>query len=1018
MARVVAKPQAPVRRWRVKRWLLLAAVVLLVWFAPALVAHSPLRNWLLGRALARLGTAECGGASLGWLVPIVLRDVTVRDVSGQTVLSVPKFTSDRTLLGLLFDRANLGTFRLEQPLLEARFIGDSSNLEKLAQPMLAPAPGTERGEARSFVLEINDGRIRWIDDDHKAQWQLQPMNGSIKLAPGTREPATISLRAVVAGNNAAPGNEPAPGKLEIDVTAVREGGETNAEAKIKGEAKITLAQLPSQMLNPLLRRFEPGAQLAGRVQGQWSHRWTHSSDGVSSQGEGRLDAADITLAGPWRGGEHLRLKKVAFPCRLATVDRRLHIAQAELSCDLGKVSLRGGIDLDKNLAGWLEEPGWSLAVEADLAQLANQLPQTIQLRPGTRCTDGRLSLSCESLARADGAAWEGNLTTTALRGVRNGQPLVWPEPLTLDFRVRRHKHIQIDHLRCESRFLRVAGSGTLDDFSLQADLDLEKLAEPVSQFVDLGPWRPSGQGKAQLTLRVSAKDQVQLSAAANIQNLRLGPVLEPSFELRAAGVWRRDQDRLGFTEVFVKCHTLTAHSVNLQIHAPPDRALGVTGKATVQGDVGRLRNWLRDPAQPPEPLSGTFIGQVEWLPAGDRLQGQIDVTCSDLIVGPPASPTWREPRLRAISQLRYIQAADQLLIDKLQIDASALACSAVGKIDALGGRQHLELAGKLHYDLQKLEPMLRPYLGQDVKAVGKDSRPFRLSGPLAGPDAGVQLAVKSQPLGTLDQLSGDAALHWNSLRAYGADLGPAELRASLKQGWLHLVPIDTTLNGGKLKLEPWLRLSPLEARLAKGSIIDKAHLTPAMCAGALAYALPPLANVAKAEGHLSLELDGAQVFPNDLGKSNVLGRITLHGAHVAPSPLIVELGQLLKATPPTVRVKEQPIVFHFAEGKVHHRDLELMFPDLSVRTSGWVGLDGTLKLLAEMPVPPRWLPQGRLGTALAKQTVRLPLTGTLDRPRLDQAAVRAALADLARQTAGTAIEKEFQDRLKKIFGPK
>ena len=114
---------SPTRR-RGRRWLVrLAAVGLLltlaVWFAPVVVAKTGLRQVVLARVFADLdGTVAAGGASLGWLSQVELRDVTVTDPSGLTVLRAERVTSSRTLLALALDRSDLGTFTVERPVLE------------------------------------------------------------------------------------------------------------------------------------------------------------------------------------------------------------------------------------------------------------------------------------------------------------------------------------------------------------------------------------------------------------------------------------------------------------------------------------------------------------------------------------------------------------------------------------------------------------------------------------------------------------------------------------------------------------------------------------------------------------------------------------------------------------------------------------------------------------------------------------------------------------------------------------
>ncbi len=79
-------------------------------------------------------------------------------------------------------------------------------------------------------------------------------------------------------------------------------------------------------------------------------------------------------------------------------------------------------------------------------------------------------------------------------------------------------------------------------------------------------------------------------------------------------------------------------------------------------------------------------------------------------------------------------------------------------------------------------------------------------------------------------------------------------------------------------------------------------------------------------------------------------------------------------------------------------------------------MDGTLILVAEMPVPPRWLVNNPLAATLAKQTVRLPIGGTIDHPRLDPQALQAANAEFLRNAASDALRQGLDGQLMKFLG--
>jgi hypothetical protein len=101
---------------------------------------------------------------------------------------------------------------------------------------------------------------------------------------------------------------------------------------------------------------------------------------------------------------------------------------------------------------------------------------------------------------------------------------------------------------------------------------------------------------------------------------------------------------------------------------------------------------------------------------------------------------------------------------------------------------------------------------------------------------------------------------------------------------------------------------------------------------------------------------------------------------------------------------------------VYHKDLELIFPDITIRSSGSVGVsDQSLDIMVQMPVPPKWQAGNTmLSQAMKNQTISVPLRGTLAKPTLDQ----KILADLTRQFMQKAAGNVIEGELNRLFGPK
>ncbi|OHB85765.1 MAG: hypothetical protein A2V98_23275 [Planctomycetes bacterium RBG_16_64_12] len=106
------------------------------------------------------------------------------------------------------------------------------------------------------------------------------------------------------------------------------------------------------------------------------------------------------------------------------------------------------------------------------------------------------------------------------------------------------------------------------------------------------------------------------------------------------------------------------------------------------------------------------------------------------------------------------------------------------------------------------------------------------------------------------------------------------------------------------------------------------------------------------------------------------------------------------------------------DGRVYHKDLEFVFPDLVIRTYGSVGLDQSLAITAEMPIPPKWLGNDALvNSALRDQLMRVPIGGTLSKPKIDQKALDRLSQQFLQKAARNVLEDGLNRGFERLFGP-
>ncbi|MGE3803689.1 MAG: hypothetical protein AB7K24_03335 [Gemmataceae bacterium] len=577
-----------------------------------------------------------------------------------------------------------------------------------------------------------------------------------------------------------------------------------------------------------------------------------------------------------------------------------------------------------------------------------------------------------------------------------------------------------------------------------------KLLEPVDPFAavplfctfrargDLAAWkqrlRPwtaalddmqlSGAGELTGILRRGANSYKVEDGLFTVNNLRVRAfdmvVAEPTAEARLNATWQDGQLVLEKSEL--NTPTVSAKELQARLQFPVNAPMTCTGKTTLAGDVQRVLRLLQPATL--TPLTGNVNGTLAWQWTGP-LELQLDLTGNNLVYGPRNQPTWQEAKPHLVCFASYDAVADALTLRRLEVQSSMAGCIGQGRIDKLSTRCDLNLTGQLQYDMAQVNKYLQPRLGNQVTLVGKDARPFRLEGSLAAAHSvspsNAPRVVLGPPNSKLPpaagmNLRGDASLALQSATIYGFQLGALTADAHLEDGWIRFKPIASTLNQGKLNVTPSVRLEPTEVYLAQGRILERVRITPEMLAGGLGFVAPALANALEPQGSFTVDLDDGRVPLDNVNATTLAGKLSVHQLQVNSSPLIGELGRLLNL-PGTVQVKPESVVpFRVTNGRVFHDNLELLFGNVVVKTSGSVGLDGTLALTASVPIPKHMLGSGVAATALAKRTVNVPIRGTLERPKLDERAFLQETQKLIRDSARDVLREEAEKGLQRLFG--
>lgn len=1127
------------------RWLLmvLGGLVGLVWLAPIVVAKSPLLSWVVARLTADVhGRVRVETASLGWFSPVEMSGVEICDENGQPVVEVSKLTGERWLTGLLWNASNLGRFRAEKPKLTLVLRDDGSNLEDVLRAYLydeepgaatdAPTPA-EPAQAADFEVQIVDGQVLVNDPRTQQSWLIQNFQFNVSVPADPSRPTLLATAGVVA-------DPQRPGRFEGGLW-IRQGEGKPDALTLKTE------HLPLALLRPVLSRFVPGTRLDGRLSSDLQCQGADLSKLESVTVQGQANAEGFVLAGPQLGNDQLALRQLQMTCQLAWQESRLQVGRLVVESDLGGASAAGVLDLgtkgNTQLLGKLPDQPFEVHGQLDLARLAAMLPETLHLRQETRVTSGQLQLSLASRPGPEGMTWQGHLDASNLTAENQGQRLAWPQPILVNLAARESAAgLVVDSLHCESEFLKIDGSGTSEEFSVTANLDLNRLVGQLQGVVDFGRlqlagdgwakfhWRqPLGQdfvadGQLQVqNFRLAAPDRtpwiedrlwagVTASGRTDFSvNTRLGKVVleatagddrlearlvqpiadffgggawpvavrssgelarllprmspwfsidgmqiagrydlqgqitrragslyvsgskltvdqlqlhtagwniqDPHVELTVDGGWDQTRQRVDLKSAGLASTGLVAQTQGLVLAWPETGKAELAGTVAYQGQLDRLQSWLVDPSQPATwRVGGQLTGTLEFQPSAAGFAARADASIANLVAANSTGQQFQEPQVRLVGRGNYQRQNGVFIVEQAELASATLGAVGGGQYVTSDTASTLQADGKIQYDLEKLSALMRSYLGDGIYAAGRGASPVAYRGPIAC-SAG----------------QGTAALGWQWASLYGFEVGPGEIQLALGHGSLQARPMDLAVSEGRVRVTPELRLADerMTLAVAPGRLAEQIRINPRMCAHGLQYIAPVMAGVATAEGRFSIEMDACRIPLAEPSRGELGGRMIIHAVQVGPGPLVQELSLLLGRPYPAQLTRESVIPFRLVDGRVYHQNLELVFPDLTIRTYGSVGLDQTLAIMAEMPVPPKWIGNNPLGTALQNQTIRLPIGGTLSKPAIDRPTLDRLSQQFVRNAAGSVIQDQLikhQDEIQKglnkvnreldrLFGP-
>ena len=319
----------------------------------------------------------------------------------------------------------------------------------------------------------------------------------------------------------------------------------------------------------------------------------------------------------------------------------------------------------------------------------------------------------------------------------------------------------------------------------------------------------------------------------------------------------------------------------------------------------------------------------------------------------------------------------RLDIAELALVAPNLRVGGAGAVTELGPEPVIDLNGMLTPDWEGLTKTLAARVEPNASIRGR-SRPWRLAGkiPLKRPG--------DEPI----PLNGELGVRLDLVDIFGMRMEGTEIVARVVDGALLIDPIDATLNTGKLHLDPviatddqgerWLRLSH-ESSLTDAVINDEvSHRV-------LSFAAPVLDQATRVQGMVSLDLNSAEIaLGGDPSRTRIEGDILFDDVRFMPGPLADQLISFFNLERKPLLTLNEPVSVRLLGRKIHQEGLILPVGKVAViGVRGWVDFDKNIDLLASFAAVPPQNDVPILSRILESTQLHVPITGTLDNPRLN-----------------------------------
>ncbi len=487
------------RRKTPRRSQTLVGVILIgiiIFFLPNLVLMSPLKHKVVSIATSDVdGKVQVESIRGGWLQSIRIQNLSITDSQNREVLRAKEVRLTKNILGLIFGEG-FGDFEIDQPKADVYVRKQGTNMEDLFSKYLESDEPSD--PIPPFNIKLNGGQLRLTNQLDGSVIEYGEVNADLRLFDDSGMAVSLTGNDLTHGGQLAVNGKINTGVNQLDFS--------------QGELGVEIQHAGVGLATTILTRIGYDTSATGLANGKATIGWVGYGQTITTGFENFAVQNSILAAPDYIGQDRIMIGRGALQGGFEKAGNKMTAYKFQLQTDFAKMSANGTADLDaiSNVltTGQLRSSNFQLDGHADVASLAQMLPNTLGIHRDLRFQSGKLMFQSFCRTESEKQRILLNAELQNLVGVRGQQPFSIRDPVRIvAVATQTDQQTTIDDFKISSHFVNVTGSGTTRQAEFRANGDLSQLANELSQFVDLSNYRLGGrfEGNVQLVPIPSAE---------------------------------------------------------------------------------------------------------------------------------------------------------------------------------------------------------------------------------------------------------------------------------------------------------------------------------------------------------------------------------------------------------------------------------------------------------------------------------------------------------------------------------